>query len=119
VPLDRVAKIDETASFLNASQWGHIDMLAPFDRKEYPEEAYIRELDGCKDWCIAQASLPFSIIMLVESRPAMVAGGSAIPLVLGLVRIKTTIPSLMTTSINKKSLLPKCSLDQAVWIVRK
>jgi ATP citrate (pro-S)-lyase len=40
VPLDLAAKIDETASFLNASQWGHhIDMLAPFDRKEYPEEA--------------------------------------------------------------------------------
>ena len=55
VPLDLAAKIDETASFLNASQWGHIDMLAPFGRKEYPEEAYIRELDGCKDGCIAQA----------------------------------------------------------------
>jgi hypothetical protein len=54
VPRDLAAKIDETASFLNASQSGHIDMLAPFARKEYPEEAYIRELDGCKDGCIAQ-----------------------------------------------------------------
>jgi ATP citrate (pro-S)-lyase len=46
VPLDLAAKIDETASFLNASQWGHLDFPPPFGRKEYPEEAYIRELDG-------------------------------------------------------------------------
>jgi succinyl-CoA synthetase beta subunit len=25
VPLDLAAKIDETAAFLNASQWGHLD----------------------------------------------------------------------------------------------
>lgn len=46
VPLDLAAKIDETASFLNASQWGHLDLPAPFGRKEFPEEAYIRELDA-------------------------------------------------------------------------
>ena len=46
VPLDLAAKIDETASFLNASQWGHLDFPAPFGRREFPEEAYIRELDS-------------------------------------------------------------------------
>ena len=30
VPLDLAAKIDETASFLNATQWGHLDFPAPF-----------------------------------------------------------------------------------------
>jgi ATP citrate (pro-S)-lyase len=46
VPLDLAAKIDETAAFLNATQWGHLDFPAPFGRKEFPEEAYIRELDS-------------------------------------------------------------------------
>ena len=46
VPLDLAAKIDETAAFLNASMWGHLDFPAPFGRKEFPEEAYIRDLDS-------------------------------------------------------------------------
>jgi ATP citrate (pro-S)-lyase len=32
-PLDLAAKIDETASFLCATKWGHIDFPAPFGRK--------------------------------------------------------------------------------------
>ena len=31
-PLDMAAKIDETANFLNAAQWGHIEFPAPFGR---------------------------------------------------------------------------------------
>lgn len=46
VPLDLAAKMDETAAFLNATQWGHLDFPAPFGRKEFPQEAYIRELDS-------------------------------------------------------------------------
>jgi ATP citrate (pro-S)-lyase len=46
VPLDLAAKIDETAAFLNATQWGHLEFPAPFGRQEFPEEAYIRELDS-------------------------------------------------------------------------
>lgn len=46
IPLDLAAKIDETAAFLCASQWGHLDLPAPFGRREFPEEAYIRELDS-------------------------------------------------------------------------
>lgn len=33
VPLDLAAKIDETASFINASDWGHLDFPPPFGRK--------------------------------------------------------------------------------------
>ena len=40
------AKIDETADFLCAQQWGQIDYPAPFGRSAYPEEAFIREMDG-------------------------------------------------------------------------
>ncbi len=48
VPLDLAAKIDETAAFLNASDWGPgpLDLPSPFGRQEFPEEAYIRELDS-------------------------------------------------------------------------
>ena len=48
VPLDLAAKIDETAAFLNASDWGpgHLDLPPPFGRQEFPEEAYIRDLDS-------------------------------------------------------------------------
>jgi ATP citrate (pro-S)-lyase len=46
VPLDLAAKIDETAAFLNATQWGHLDLPAPFGRRDFPEEAHIRELDS-------------------------------------------------------------------------
>lgn len=46
VPLDLAAKIDETAAFINATDWGHLDFPPPFGRKEFPEEAYIRELDS-------------------------------------------------------------------------
>lgn len=46
VPLDLAAKIDETAAFLNAPDWGHLDFPPPFGRNEFPEEAYIRELDS-------------------------------------------------------------------------
>jgi ATP citrate (pro-S)-lyase len=48
VPLDLAAKIDETAAFLNASDWGPgpLDLPPAFGRQEFPEEAYIRELDS-------------------------------------------------------------------------
>lgn len=45
-PLDLAAKIDETASFLCSSLWGHLDFPPAFGRDDYPEEAHIRELDG-------------------------------------------------------------------------
>jgi ATP citrate (pro-S)-lyase len=48
-PLDMAAKIDETAHFLNASAWNGVEFPAPFGRAEYPEEAYIKQLDACSD----------------------------------------------------------------------
>lgn len=72
VPLDLAAKIDETAAFLNASDWGHLDFPAPFGRKEFPEEAYIRELDSKTG-----ASLKLTILNPAGRIWTMVAGGGA------------------------------------------
>jgi hypothetical protein len=52
-------------------------MLAPFDRKEYPEEAYIRDLDGCKDGCIAQDHYSQSSCWSNLDQPWWPARGSA------------------------------------------
>lgn len=72
IPLDLAAKIDETASFLNATQWGYLDFPAPFGRKEFPEEAYIRELDSKTG-----ASLKLTILNHAGRIWTMVAGGGA------------------------------------------
>jgi ATP citrate (pro-S)-lyase len=72
VPLDLAAKIDETAAFLNQSQWGHLDFPAPFGRKEFPEEAHIRELDSKTG-----ASLKLTILNPKGRVWTMVAGGGA------------------------------------------
>lgn len=72
VPLDLAAKIDETAAFLNSTQWGHLDFPAPFGRKEFPEEAYIRELDSKTG-----ASLKLTILNPKGRIWTMVAGGGA------------------------------------------
>lgn len=71
-PLDLAAKIDETASFLNATQWGHLDFPAPFGRKEFPEEAHVRELDSKTG-----ASLKLTILNPTGRVWTMVAGGGA------------------------------------------
>jgi ATP citrate (pro-S)-lyase len=73
VPLDLAAKIDETASFLNASDWGHLDFPAPFGRKEFPEETYVRELDSKTG-----ASLKLTILNPKGRVWTMVAGGGAV-----------------------------------------
>ena len=70
--LDLAAKIDETASFLNASLWGHLDFPSPFGRKEFTEEAYIRELDSKTG-----ASLKLTILNHTGRIWTMVAGGGA------------------------------------------
>lgn len=71
-PLDMAAKIDETASFLCANQWGQIDFPAPFGRAEYPEEAYIRQLDSQTG-----SSLKLTILNAQGRVWTMVAGGGA------------------------------------------
>lgn len=73
VPLDLAAKLDETAAFLQAGHWdGHADFPAPFGRPEYPEELYIRELDGKTG-----ASLKLTILNRTGRIWTMVAGGGA------------------------------------------
>jgi ATP citrate (pro-S)-lyase len=71
-PLDLAAKIDETASFLCSSMWGHLDFPPAFGREDYPEEAYIRELDGKTG-----ASLKLTILNPHGRIWTMVAGGGA------------------------------------------
>lgn len=71
-PLDLAAKIDETASFLCSSLWGHLDFPPAFGRDDYPEEAHIRELDGKTG-----ASLKLTILNPKGRIWTMVAGGGA------------------------------------------
>lgn len=72
VPLDLAAKIDETASFINSADWGHLEFPAPFGRKEFPEEAHIREMDAKTG-----ASLKLTILNHAGRVWTMVAGGGA------------------------------------------
>jgi len=77
VPLDLAAKIDETAAFLNSHEWsqpipGPLDFPAPFGRAEFPEEAYISELDSKTG-----ASLKLTVLNPTGRIWTMVAGGGA------------------------------------------
>lgn len=71
-PLDMAAKIDETAHFLNAAQWGHIEFPAPFGRAEFPEESFIKKLDQSSG-----SSLKLTILNQFGRIWTMVAGGGA------------------------------------------
>lgn len=72
VPLDLVAKIDETAHFVCAQKWGELDWPSPFGRADFPEEALIRDLDGKTG-----ASLKLTILNEKGRVWTMVAGGGA------------------------------------------
>mmetsp|Transcript_13757 Transcript_13757/g.30347 ORF Transcript_13757/g.30347 Transcript_13757/m.30347 type:complete len:1097 (+) Transcript_13757:40-3330(+) len=71
-PLDMAAKIDETAHFLNANQWGTIEFPAPFGRAEFPEETFIKKLDMSSG-----SSLKLTILNQFGRVWTMVAGGGA------------------------------------------
>ena len=73
-PLDMAAKLDETAHFLNSSQWGNIETAfpAPFGRAEFPEEAFIKDLDQRSG-----SSLKLTILNDKGRIWTMVAGGGA------------------------------------------
>eukprot|EP01031_Cornospumella_fuschlensis_P038444 gene38444-46724_t len=68
-PLDMAAKIDETAHFLNGTQWGSIEFPAPFGRAEFPEEAFIKKLDQASG-----SSLKLTILNQYGRIWTMVAG---------------------------------------------
>mmetsp|Transcript_5117 Transcript_5117/g.7833 ORF Transcript_5117/g.7833 Transcript_5117/m.7833 type:complete len:1098 (-) Transcript_5117:197-3490(-) len=71
-PLDMAAKLDETAHFINSTQWGSIDFPAPFGRAEFPEESYIKSLDQTSG-----SSLKLTILNQYGRVWTMVAGGGA------------------------------------------
>jgi len=70
--LDLAAKLDETAAFLVAPKWGEVDWPAPFGRREYPEEEFIRKLDEKTG-----ASLKLTVLNPAGRVWLMVAGGGA------------------------------------------
>ncbi len=72
IPLDLAAKLDDTASFLCAKQWGAIEFPAPFGRMMTKEEAYIEELDSKTG-----ASLKLTVLNPEGRVWTMVAGGGA------------------------------------------
>ena len=72
VPLDTVARLDDTAMFWMAKKWGDIEFPAPFGRELTPEERYIKELDEKSG-----ASLKLTILNPKGRVWTMVAGGGA------------------------------------------
>ena len=72
VPLDLVARIDDTAYFECQSKWGDLSFPAPFGRELSKEEYYIKELDAKTG-----ASLKLTILNPKGRIWTMVAGGGA------------------------------------------
>ena len=72
VPLDLVARIDDTAYFECQSKWGDLRFPAPFGRKLSKEEYYIKELDAKTG-----ASLKLTILNPKGRVWTMSAGGGA------------------------------------------
>ncbi len=72
VPLDLVARLDDTAYFWNKDKWGNIEFPVPFGRNFTKEEQFIRELDEKTG-----ASLKLTILNPEGRIWLMVAGGGA------------------------------------------
>jgi ATP-citrate lyase beta-subunit len=72
VPLDMVARVDDTAAFECASYWGDLEFPSPFGRTPRPEEQYIAELDEKSG-----SSLKLTILNPEGRIWLMVAGGGA------------------------------------------
>ncbi len=73
IPLDLVAKLDDTAEYLCARQWGEdIEFPAAFGQNLSPEEIKIRELDA-----LSGASLKLTLLNPDGMIWNMVAGGGA------------------------------------------
>jgi len=70
VPLDLVARLDDTAHFESGEKWGNIAFPAPFGRKLSKEEAYIKMMDEKSG-----ASLKLTILNPKGRVWTMVAGG--------------------------------------------
>ncbi len=72
VPLDLVARLDDTAHFEVSDKWGDVTFPAPFGRKLSPEEEYIKEMDEKSG-----ASLKLTILNPRGRVWTLVAGGGA------------------------------------------
>jgi len=70
VPLDLVARLDDTAHFEAGQKWGDISFPAPFGRKLTKEEAYIKMMDEKSG-----ASLKLTVLNPKGRVWTMVAGG--------------------------------------------
>jgi ATP-citrate lyase beta-subunit len=72
VPLDLVARIDDTAHFECGSKWGDLPFPAPFGRRLSKEEEYIKAMDEKSG-----ASLKLTVLNPKGRVWTMVAGGGA------------------------------------------
>ena len=70
VPLDLVARIDDTAHFELSDKWGDLTFPAPFGRKLSPEEKYVKTMDEKSG-----ASLKLTVLNPKGRVWTMVAGG--------------------------------------------
>lgn len=70
--LDLAAKLDQTADFICAKNWGAVQFPPPFGRDAYPEEAHIADLDAKSG-----ASLKLTVLNKSGRIWTMVAGGGA------------------------------------------
>jgi len=72
LPLDLVARLDDTAHFEHADQWGNLEFPAPFGRRLTEAEQYIKELDEKSG-----ASLKLTLLNPGGRIWTLVAGGGA------------------------------------------
>jgi ATP-citrate lyase beta-subunit len=72
VPLDWVARLDDTALFEAGDKWGDVAFPAPFGRRLSKEEQYIKEMDEKSG-----ASLKLTLLNPTGRVWTMVAGGGA------------------------------------------
>ncbi|XP_056325943.1 ATP-citrate synthase [Danio aesculapii] len=70
--LDMAAKIDSAAEYICKPKWGDVEFPPPFGREDYPEEAYIADLDSKSG-----ASLKLTVLNPSGCIWTMVAGGGA------------------------------------------
>jgi len=72
VPLDLVARLDDTAVFECGPKWGGLEFPAPFGRKVSTEEAYVKRMDAKSG-----ASMKLTVLNPKGRVWTMVAGGGA------------------------------------------
>jgi len=72
IPLDLVARIDDTSEFEHTLQWGPLEFPAPFGRNLSQEELFVKELDAKTG-----ASLKLTVLNPKGRVWTMVAGGGA------------------------------------------